>query len=288
MLVLGLLLGWGLTQVGCGRQRKAPPAGAHEGAPKPTPRRERPPKRPYEEPAPPEPVIPARSTRGPEPAKGLPRMALVIDDLGYAPPELVRRLCAQRIPLSVAVLPYLEFTRESATLAHEAGKEVLLHLPMEGGEAADPGPDALRISQDEATVRALTRKALLEVPYRKGVNNHMGSRFTADGKRMTWVVEELKREKLFFLDSRTTKETVAHETAQRLGLPSAQRQVFLDDDKSFEEIQKQWNRALGIARQEGHVIIIGHIYPETIEALERLVPQVEGQVRLVRVSELMR
>ncbi len=282
MLLLGAALGWGLSTVSCAR--KAEPA--RKERPEPAPRKPKRSRPSYEEPAPKE--APVKRAAPLEPPSDTPSVALVIDDLGYAPPELVRRLCALKIPFSAAVLPYLEFSRESATLVHEAGKEVLLHLPMEGGPDADPGPDALRLSQDEATVRALVRKALLEVPYRRGVNNHMGSRFTMDPKRMDWVLDELRRQKLFFLDSRTTKDTVAWERAQRMGVRSAQRQVFLDDDKSEAELRRQWDRALALARQEGQAIVIGHLYPETVEVLERWIPEVRGQVRFVKVSELVR
>lgn len=281
MLLLGAALGWGLSTASCAR--KGGPARKERS--EPAPRKPQRPKPSYEEPAPQEAPVRPRAMAGE--ARGIPKVALVIDDLGYAPPELVRRLCALKIPFSAAVLPYLEFSRESATLVHESGKEVLLHLPMEGGPDADPGPHALRVSQDEATVRALVRRALLEVPYRRGVNNHMGSRFTTDPQRMDWVLDELKREKLFFLDSRTTKDTVAWERARRLGLRTAQRQVFLDDDRSEAELRRQWDRALALARQEGQAIVIGHIYPETVEALERWVPQAQGQVHFVKVSELV-
>ncbi len=282
MLLLGLGLGWGLSTASCARK----PGPARTVRPEPEPRKPKGKRPSYEEPAPKE--APVKRVSPAEVPAGTPKVALVIDDLGYAPPELVRRLCALRIPFSAAVLPYLEFSRESAALVHEAGQEVLLHLPMEGGPDADPGPDALKLSQDEATVRALVRKALLEVPYRRGVNNHMGSRFTTDPQRMDWVLDELKREKLFFLDSRTTKDTVAWERARRMGVRSAQRQVFLDDDKAEAELRRQWERALALARQEGQAIVIGHIYPETMEVLERWIPEVRGQVRFVRVSELVR
>jgi polysaccharide deacetylase 2 family uncharacterized protein YibQ len=215
-------------------------------------------------------------------------VALIIDDLGYAPPELVTRLCARPEAFSVAVLPYLENTKESATLAHDRGKDVLLHLPMEGSPGANPGQDALRADMGEAELKELTRKALAEVPFRSGANNHMGSKLTADRQRMIWVLEEFKARKFFFIDSRTTKDTVALEVAQALGVPSAQRQVFLDDDKAFPEIEKQWERALALARRDGEVIVIGHIYPETVEALEKLMPKAKGEVRFVKVKDLVR
>jgi len=217
-------------------------------------------------------------------------MAIVIDDFGYAPPELVRRLCAQPIPFSAAVLPYLEFTQQSAQIAHDAGKEILLHLPMEPigypGPGKNPGADAVMFDLPESEIRARVKRALLDVPWRKGVNNHMGSRITPDKKRMTWILQEIKRAGCFFVDSRTEKESVAFDVAGSLNIPSVQRKVFLDDDKSFEEMEKQWERALAIAHKEGQVLIIGHIYPETVEALEKLVPKSKGQVAFVKASAL--
>lgn len=283
MLALGFAGGMLLSQQGC--ERKPAP----RQAPAPRPAGKAPPRPPaYEEPAPRETALPAPKARV-EPPKGeLPRLALVIDDLGYAPPELVTRLCAQPVAFTVAVLPYLEHSRASATLAHDRGKEVLLHLPMEGSAGANPGPDALRLDQSEAELRGLVRKALEDVPYRVGANNHMGSRLTADRVRMGWVLAEFKARRLFFLDSRTSKDTVAFEVAQRLGVPSAQRQVFLDDDKAFAEIEKQWDRALALAKRDGEAIVIGHIYPETVEALEKLIPKAKGEVQFVKIGTLVK
>lgn len=243
---------------------------------------EKPPAKPAEKPAP----------RPAEKAAAPPRMALVIDDLGYAHPDLVARLCAQPVPFDVAVLPYLEFSRPSAELAHSRGKEVMLHLPMEPlgypGPGKNPGPDAVMYDLAEAQVRERVRKALASIPHRKGVNNHMGSRITPDQARMTWVMEEIKAKSCFFVDSRTEKDSVAFEVAQDLAVPTVQRQVFLDDDKDFAAIQKQWERALGLARDQGQVLAIGHIYPETVEALEKLIPTAKGRVTFVFASALVR
>ena len=279
MLALGFAGGILISQQGCERK----PAKQEKQAP-------RGPQRPpaYEEPAPREKEPPAPRVKAARTQGELPRLALVIDDLGYAPPELVIRLCAQPVPFTVAVLPYQEHTKESATLAHDRGKEVLLHLPMEGSPGANPGPDALRADQSEAELRGLVRKALESVPFRTGANNHMGSRLTADRVRMKWILEEFKSRRLFFLDSRTSKDTVAYDVAHELGLPAAQRQVFLDDDKAFAEIEKQWDRALAIAKRDGEAIIIGHIYPETVEALEKLIPKAKGEVQFVKIGALVR
>ena len=129
--------------------------------------------------------------------------------------------------------------------------------------------------------------ALNEVPHRVGVNNHMGSRITPDRTRMGWVLQEIKARKCFFVDSRTEKDSVAFDVAEQLGVPTVQRRVFLDDDKAFPEMEKQWVRALKLAEKDGSVLIIGHIYPETVEALEKLVPRTKGQVRFVTAGQLV-
>jgi len=275
VLLAGVGIGAVLGQTGC--ERKPPPR-------KPAP------VRPAPEPAKPHPVEPKappqKEAKAPEPA--LPRLAIIIDDLGYAEPELVTRLVAQPVPFTVAVLPYQEHTKASAEIAHRAGKEVILHLPMEGREDKNPGPDALLDTLPEAELRARTRKALADVPFIAGANNHMGSKLTADRPRMRIVLEEFRGRRLFFVDSRTTKETVAFDVAKELGLPSASRKVFLDDSKDFEEIRKQWERAVALAKKDGEAIAIGHIHSETVAALEKLIPASKADVRFVRAGELVR
>lgn len=275
VLLAGVGLGMVLGQTGC--ERKAPPRRPAPPKAEPAPAKAHPP-----EPKP----VPPKEAKAPEPA--LPRLAIIIDDLGYAEPELVSRLVAQPVPFTVAVLPYQEFTKASAEIAHKAGKEVILHLPMEGRDDKNPGPDALLDKLPDAELRARTRKALADVPFIAGANNHMGSKLTADRIRMKTVLEEFKGRKLFFVDSRTTKETVAFDVAKELGLPSASRKVFLDDSKDFEEIKKQWERALALAKKDGEAIAIGHIYPETVAALEKLIPAAKGEVRFVKAGEVVK
>jgi len=281
-LLLGLGVGLMLGQQGCGR-REAP---AKHEAPKPEPRK--PEKKPAEPKA--KPTSEAAKPQSPEPERALPRLALVIDDLGYVQSELVTRLCSLPVPFSVAVLPYQEFTRDSADIAHQLGKEVMLHLPMEPigypGPGRDPGPNAILYNLPEAEVRRRVRMALDEIPHRTGVNNHMGSRITPDRTRMGWVLQEIKARKFFFVDSRTEKDSVAFDVAEQLGIPAVERRVFLDDDKAFPAMEKQWERAIKLAEKDGSVLIIGHIYPETVEALEKLVPRSKGQVRFVKASDL--
>ena len=289
MFALGLGLGALLTSQSCSRKGRLP--GEEEPA---KPARPRPAKPAPARPAPPEPApVPAPEPAPvPPPGPVLPRLALVIDDLGYAPPELVTRLCAQPVAFSVAVLPYQEHTRESAEIAHERGKEIMLHLPMEPigypAPGKDPGPQAILFDLKEAEMRSRVRKALAEIPYRQGVNNHMGSRITPDRTRMRWILEEIKDRHCFFVDSRTEKDSVAFDVAQELSVPTVQRKVFLDDDKSYAEMSRQWERALALAKKDGQVLIIGHIYPETVEALEKLIPAAKGRVAFVKAGALVR
>ena len=226
------------------------------------------------------------------PQSPLPKFVLIIDDLGYAQPELVKRLCMESVPFSVAVLPYQEFTQDSANIAFSRGKEVMLHLPMEPigypGPGKDPGPSAVLFDLKEAEIRARVRAALEAIPHRSGVNNHMGSRITPDRTRMTWILQEIKARHYFFVDSRTEKDSVAYDVARELKVPSLQRRVFLDDDKSFAEMSKQWERAIEMAHREGEVVIIGHIYPETVEALEKLIPSARGKVQFVKAGSLVK
>jgi hypothetical protein len=292
MFALGLGLGALFTSQSCSRKGRLP--GEEETGPRPRPEVPRP--RPKQAPEkPPAPEVTERTPekapeKAPEKVEALPRFCLVIDDLGYAPPELVTRLCAQPVPFSVAVLPYQEHTRESAGIAHDRGKEVMLHLPMEPlgypAPGHDPGPDAVMFDLNEAQVRARVRKALEDIPFRKGVNNHMGSRITPDRTRMRWVLEEIRSAKCFFVDSRTEKDSVAFDVARELSIPTVQRKVFLDDDKSFESISRQWDRALALARKDGQTLVIGHIYPETVAALEKLIPAAKGKVKFVKAGEL--
>jgi uncharacterized protein len=306
MFILGLGLGSLLTLRSCTSKTHRLP-GDEESVPPPSaPRRARPreseppgqaPGQAPEEAPEPSPVpkpVPLKPPPSEVPGPALPspkgRLALVIDDLGYASPELVSRLCKLAVPFSVAVLPYQEFTRASADIAHDCGKEVLLHLPMEPlgypGPGKNPGPQAVLFHLSESETRDRVRKALADIPHRTGVNNHMGSRITPDRTRMTWILQEIKSRHCFFVDSRTEKDSVAYAVAQELSVPSVQRKVFLDDDKRFPAVAKQWDRALALARKDGQVLIIGHIYPETVEALEILIPAAKGRVTFVKAGAL--
>ena len=106
--------------------------------------------------------------------------------------------------------------------------------------------------------------------------------------RMRWVLEELKAKGLYFVDSRTAVTTVAESLAREMHIPTTRRRIFLNDTKSYSAIEAEWNRALRIAQREGSVLVIGHVYPETLAALRVLVPCDSALVRFVKASALVR
>ncbi len=224
----------------------------------------------------------------PDDLAGSPVVALVIDDLGQSV-DVIDRLGRLGIDLSYSVLPFEAHTGAVVERLRAAGREILLHLPMEAGGSANPGPGALYAAMSDDELAQLTERALVAVPGATGVNNHMGSRLSADSRAMTAVLEVLRRRGLFFLDSRTSSRSVAYEVAASMGMAAVSRQVFLDDDRSKEVIRSQFRQLLQLARSQGAAVAIGHPYPETLELLDEEIPGAVRQgVRFVPVSLLAR
>jgi polysaccharide deacetylase 2 family uncharacterized protein YibQ len=197
--------------------------------------------------------------------------AIVIDDLGQNPAHLPQ-LAALNLPLSVAVIPGLPATADAARDAARFGFELLLHQPMEPEETSgkDPGPGALLTTMIPEEVRERLRESLAAVPGAVGVNNHMGSRFTADLKALGVFMAELKKYKLFWLDSRTTSLTRGSEAARAAGVAALERDIFLDAQRHPDFIRAQIRRLVDLAVRRGSAVGIGHPYPETFAALGEL------------------
>lgn len=235
--------------------------------------------------------VPDTETPGPPP-EILPgagaRVAVVIDDLGRSLADL-DTLAALGVPLSYAVLPFETHTPEVVAELRRRGREVLVHLPMEPANGANPGPGALTRAMGRRELVRATREALAAVPGAVGVNNHMGSGLSTDARAMRAVLGVLAKRELFFLDSRTTVDTVAYRVATSLGIPAAERQVFLDREPTTEEITHQFRRLLALARERGSATAIGHPYPETLAVLAREIPvAVDRGYDFVPVSFLLR
>jgi polysaccharide deacetylase 2 family uncharacterized protein YibQ len=217
-----------------------------------------------------------------------PKLAIILDDLG-SDRGAADAIVALPYPLTISVLPHHEHSAEIAQEAERRGYQVLLHLPMQS--IANEKPEALELhpGMPAAEVSALVEEFLQNVPGVVGVNNHQGSQATSDAELMSELMPVLGERHLFYVDSRTTAATVAYDTAQSFGVPSAFRNVpFLDDVPQVAAVRKQLELALHGAREKGEAIAIGHAHPITLQALREVLPQAQGQgVRLVFASELV-
>ena len=217
------------------------------------------------------------------------QVAIIIDDIGYDL-KPVKELLKIKADLTFAILPLCPHTREAAEMFHQAHRETLLHLPMEpvSYPREKPGQGALFTDMNDEELKFQLEKDIASVPYISGVNNHMGSKFMMDEKKLTLIFNKLKTNKLFFIDSRTSADSKAFVTAKNVGLPIAARKIFLDNSRDYNEI---YNNVINIAPKDGDVspvIIIGHPYPETIRAISDAMKVLrEKGVSIVPVSQIV-
>lgn len=218
-----------------------------------------------------------------------PRLAIILDDLGYDR-GAANAVLALTFPVTISVLPNQALSLDVAEEAFRRGDEVILHLPMESeSNDAKAEPVELRVGMTAQQARDALTQMLESVPHAVGVNNHQGSRATADVGLMSALMPALRERNLFFIDSRTTAATVAYDAAESAGVRAASRKVFLDDNATREAILEQLDLAARDAARDGFAIAIGHPHPATIAALTEGVPRIEAHgVRLVFASELVR
>jgi polysaccharide deacetylase 2 family uncharacterized protein YibQ len=217
------------------------------------------------------------------------RVAIVIDDLGYDG-RLARRFLQIDAPLSFSVLPNGTFSKSIARRVRRAGRELLLHLPMEpkGYPEVNPGVGALLTGMTDVELVAELNKNLDALPDIKGVNNHMGSEFCENKQKLRLVMEELKSRGLFFVDSRTTSRTQAYRVAQEEEVPSAERNVFLDNIQTPQAVRRQLKRLIQLAKLKGEAIGIAHPHEVTLKVLKEDIPKISSNgVELVPVSQLV-
>ncbi len=218
------------------------------------------------------------------------RLAILLDDAGQKL-DFVPAAAALPREVGFAILPFLPKSAESAEVLYGAGHEIWLHLPMEPENypANNPGPGAILMSMSTNELRAAVHAAIDNIPHAVGVNNHMGSKVTANLKTMTWIMQEIKARGMAFIDSRTTIRTVAEDAAVGLGVPVNRRHVFLDNERDRAAIRRQLEEAVRRCRLEGEIIAIGHVDPVTIEVLAEELPGISKRgADLVRPSALVR
>jgi polysaccharide deacetylase 2 family uncharacterized protein YibQ len=287
LFLLGALVGAGLLYFACGdvpsrksRDGGAPAAPPGRAAPPEASRSSRhaeatpPVAVPDTEKKPEQSAVPGET---PPPAPDHPaRVALVIDDLGRSVDELTP-LEKLGVPITYAVLPFEENTPAVVSQLRGRREEILLHLPMQPKHGENPGPGALLVGMSDEQLRERTVAALQAVPGAVGVNNHMGSSLSADPHAMSTVLKVLSARNLFFLDSRTSPDSVGYRTAVSLGVPAAERQVFLDPDPRPEAVEEQFRRLLDLARTRGAAVAIGHPHPDTLAVLTAVVPRARAE-----------
>ncbi|MBM7606437.1 polysaccharide deacetylase 2 family uncharacterized protein YibQ [Metabacillus crassostreae] len=219
------------------------------------------------------------------------QVAIVIDDLGNNM-KGTEEILSLQIPITVAVMPFLPTTKKDARLAHKNGHEVILHLPMEpiSGKKSWLGPGAITTELSDKEIRKRVNDAIDEVPYAVGMNNHMGSKVTADKRVMRIILEVCKERNLYYLDSKTTGKSVVSDLAKELQVPYLENELFFDEQYTIQHIIKQANLLMSRIEQDNEIIAIGHVGiagEKTASVLKQYVPLVEKKADPVTLSELL-
>lgn len=192
------------------------------------------------------------------------RIVIIFDDGGQNLAQL-EKCISLPFPVTVAVLPGLSHSRESAAKVRASGNEVILHQPMQSvNQNVNPGPGAVKPGMGEEEIRRILFQNINEIAPITGMNNHEGSLITADAEKMSYVMKIASDEGLFFLDSRTNVETKVPYVARALGYSYYERNIFLDNRKTRENIISEFMKGLSIANKNGAAIMIGHVWSAEI------------------------
>ncbi len=223
------------------------------------------------------------------PLKERPKVAIIIDDLGYDP-DIARKFAELDPNFTFSVIPHTPFQKKVAETVRKKGGELMIHMPMEPNEYPDinPGPGALLTDMDPDQLIAQLKTNLDTISDAKGMNGHMGSKFTAKSEQMYQVFTVLKKRNLYFVDSLTTPDSVCKASANLFKVPFAQRDVFIDHFQEPEFIRNQIHRLIQTAKKNGEAIGIAHPHKATLDVLEELMPEIKKNVRLVPASQLVR
>jgi polysaccharide deacetylase 2 family uncharacterized protein YibQ len=214
------------------------------------------------------------------------QIAIIIDDIGYRQSDAA----ALTLPgnITYAILPHTPFGKILAQQAFNKNQDVILHIPMEAENGKKLGPGALTSQMSEQAIRRELSLAFAEIPFALGINNHMGSKLTKLYTPMVWTMRFLKERGLFFVDSVTTGRTKAERIANEFGVPTTHRQFFLDNELNSEYIDRQFMLLIEYAQQHKSVVAIAHPHPESITALNRLIPLLaQLDIDLVPISALL-
>lgn len=230
--------------------------------------------------------IPSKAKK--QPAGSLPKIAIIIDDLGYDN-ELAKKYLELDAAFTFSLLPFSPFQKNIAQAAHNKGIETMLHLPMEPEEYPEvsPGPGALLTSMSPDQLISQLNKNLDDIPFIKGVNNHMGSKMTGIDTQMYQVFSVLKKRGLYFVDSRTTAKTLCKPSARLLKVSFAERDIFIDHIQDSAYIREQINKLIKHAGKYGEAVAIIHPYPETYQVIREMLPYLKKNVNIVSASTIV-
>lgn len=232
-----------------------------------------------------QPAVPGR------PLSETKKVAIIIDDIGYDL-KILKALAALDANVTFAVLPFCPHSQEAARMLNRQGKEVILHLPMEPKNYQDnkPSKGVLRVNMTDDELRAQLDADIRAVPHARGVNNHMGSRFMEDRRKVALVLSKLQQQGLFFVDSRTTPDSKGEDEARRIGIPYAARNIFIDNGANYSETLDTLLHIPETMKQRDArpLVIIGHPHASTLEALKKALPVFkEKGIEVVSVSDIL-
>lgn len=217
-----------------------------------------------------------------------PCVAIIIDDIGACLSH-AKSFLEINIPMTFAVLPHLSKSEESACLIHQEGHEIMLHQPMEPRDRSlSPGPGALYVGDEPSRISHIVAENISSIPFATGMNNHMGSRFTACPREMLETLQVVKNNGLFFVDSLTAGDSKGFKTAKTLHLPATSRDVFLDNRVEVGAIVRQLHHLKGIALRHGQAVGIGHPFIETARAIRLFLKSLkEHEFQFVHMSAVL-
>lgn len=222
-------------------------------------------------------------------SQGTPKIVIVLDDIGHTTEhlDLLRQLGNQ---VTYAILPFLKHTAFFDQFSFQTGAEVILHMPLESIKGTIPGPGLILTSMTDDYALEVLRRSLASVPHAQGINNHMGSKGSADVRLMTLLLKEMKRSGLFFLDSRTTPESVTRTVASSIGFPATlKRDIFLDNTDTQDAVRQQVGHLAAIAKERGYAVGIGHYRYNTLEVLTEEIPSLKKEgYEFISLQELLR
>lgn len=201
-------------------------------------------------------------------------LAVIIDDFGYRNDRVSEGFLELGAELTFAVIPGHEYSQYFSRRARENGFEVIVHMPFEANFQTS-GEEDFILSTDMTSMELekRIRNVLDHLPEARGMNNHQGSKATADSRVMGVLGSLLKKHNKYYIDSRTTTETVAETTMRSLAVPTNRRHVFLDNNDDADLIRIQLEELAEKARFQGRAVGIGHARPNTLAVLKKVIPE---------------